>query len=355
MATPPPHSPPPQGHGDSFDAFYAAELEPLLIQLDARRKKLVKEHLIWVAAVLLAAIAIFLTSIAPLGAIVIMLGLILVYIRLKNKVNRPFKEQILSRVAHFLDPELQFFPKGNISREDFNGSGFFNMRPTSFSSEDGLGGKYHGVPLRVSELNATRKQGKHTTTIFRGFMMEAQMPFHLNAHIGILERRKVEKSGFAKFFDNLWGSKKAHLFNLQSGFPPFDHHFVIQSDRPEVAQHWLGPSLVEGFLQMTHIPHTSIMFKLSGDRALMAMGQQTDNFELSAFKSMLDPVKIKGFFLLMHGLLNTVYLMGQVRPIEAPAQGPPPPPIPPTAPPADDLPESRWKPPTEPGEVDAPD
>ena len=172
-----------------FDAFYAANILPVLTTLEVDRKRIAGKLTMGFLAVLaLCGVAFVVamaytreTSLSLMIAFAVGFVLLLIMGWISRATTRTyvstFKHQVIAAIVRYFDDSLRYSPEGRISMGDFSASNLFRQGIDRYSGEDYIEGTVGQTAIRVSEVHAqykttsTDSKGRTQTqwhTIFKG-------------------------------------------------------------------------------------------------------------------------------------------------------------------------------------------
>jgi len=175
------------------------------------------------------------------GALFAMLAM---YGYARRQVTKTYKQLVVGRVVKALGDGLTYRAESSLDRRHFLALELFPDQPTSFTSEDEIGGRKANVAYSIHEVRATRRQGKQTVTIFHGLMV--RLDFNKNFR----GRTTVVPNGAG----NAGGSLLADLLHFGSSprkqqvtleNPDFENIFDVYSTDDQEARYLLTPKLME--------------------------------------------------------------------------------------------------------------
>jgi len=181
---------------ESLQQFYQQEIVPGLTTLEAMRKaQLLRVRFMWIATVISLFVG-FITMMAPLILVFLLISLLLYFYFFGVKRNRPdfkseYKKVVIGKLTKFVTPELIFTPNLFITQSKYNSSKIFLSNPDIYQGEDLVAGKIDKTQVEFCELHTQDRQTDHkgrTTyvTIFKGLFFIADFNKHFSGQTYVL-------------------------------------------------------------------------------------------------------------------------------------------------------------------------
>ncbi len=272
---------------EDFQAFYQTALLPIMMEIEADRKKLMrkmKPFLIISLPFLITAIggitySIFqterseanrdnpvvgLTLLAGIGALLctLLIGFIYwLFYRFSfskkiDAIKHRFKGDVINKMVKFVDESLHYEPQRGISQGDYQQSRIFVTNVDRYHSEDMVSGKLGSTAIRFSEVHSEKRIQRQSSkgeaqeewkTIFKGILFAAD--FNKN-FVG----RTVVTADVA---ENLLGSIGTMFQKMNTARDPlikledveFEKAFAVYSTDPVEAHYILSPSLMKRIVE----------------------------------------------------------------------------------------------------------
>ncbi|MBL7725891.1 MAG: DUF3137 domain-containing protein [Chitinophagaceae bacterium] len=244
-----------------FNTFYAKELKELLIPQETERQKVKK--LGTIGFVLLGvAILIFIVAAATHNGVAGLLGFIVIIPALiflvlfgttKKSFSEKFKETIVRKIIHFIDPSLTYSPHLSISKADYLNSGLFVEQPDRYSGDDYIEGTHEKTFFCFSELHTERKvssgKSSHWETIFRGLFFIADFNKNFSGRTYVWSERNPQINFLTKLFSSFaWNLEKVRLESVE-----FEKRFIVYSSDQVEARYILTPSFMERIVRLQQL------------------------------------------------------------------------------------------------------
>lgn len=278
---------------NDFNRFYEKELTVLLQPLEMERKKI--KQLGVTGFVFLGIAFIFLivaitshntvtgiiTAIAFIPALVF---LILFAVRMK-KFARKFKEQIVSRIIHFIDPSLRYSPEQYIAEADYKNSGLYLNSPDRYTGDDYVEGTHDKTFFCFSELHTEEKisSGKetHWETIFKGMFIIADFNKNFSGRTYVWNENKPQLN----FLNKLFTSFASGLEKVKLESPEFEKRFIVYSNDQVEARYILTPSFMERAVRLQQMTDADTAISFVHSKIHVAIPMKKELFEPSVFNA----------------------------------------------------------------------
>lgn len=191
-----------------FDSFYEAQLKPDIEALQQQNKK--ADY--WGIAIMLAAFALIPVLIyglqdasGALGKAMVALMVLLLgftahnYAKVSGSFETRFKEQIIRKIIHFIEPGLTYKPGSFMSSSYFSRSGLFAGTYNIYDGDDLIEGTYKSVFFKCSEMNVVERGYRgRIKNIFKGLFFAA--PVNKNYQYGTYVYRTDEEENLPAYY-----------------------------------------------------------------------------------------------------------------------------------------------------------
>lgn len=311
-----------------FEIFYRSELNAVLIDLDARRRRMVKRtFLIITLMCLFVPFSYIIVQILGegfedetriyafliLSFIGLTAGLIIMTKWARDKTfYSDFKKEIIERIVKFVSPELHYDAKSYVNYDSFRNSRIFMKSADRYRGDDLVHGMLDKTKIWFSEIKAeyettsTDSDGKTSKkwhTIFKGLFFVADFNKHFNTSTVVLPNR-LGKGALANFFNKINLTRKEKHISLED--PDFNKQFVVYSMDQVEARYILSPALMQRLtsFKQKHKPPMYISFVNS--LLYVAIAYKRDLFEPRYLSKIADYQKIKQYFEDIHLAVSIV-------------------------------------------------
>lgn len=282
---------------EGFDAFYAKEIEPALLETEAKRKKLVRTCFIigavTVVVIVLLQLLMHLVFEADFFVAVVIFGFVPAFLGgggiwlLAKFFNFGLKMKILPKLAEFVGLTYRVKPEG------FPFQAFKELdilpRHDRVGLEDGFSGTHNGVSFGLCEATLKRKSGSsdgkdNYKTVFHGLLFAFEVKKRFSGFA-----MAVRDGGSLK---KLFSSRRAQRVALED--PRFEKLFEVYGTDQVEARFLFTPTLMERLMALgetigDRTPHIAF----HEGRLLVAGKVKGNQFEAgSIFVSMDDRRRI---------------------------------------------------------------
>lgn len=278
---------------NNFSLFYEKELKHLLTPLEEDRKKIRKYgaagFFFLGAAILLFIIsAASHNSFAAVFAFILLLAALILLIVFGNKKKSfaaGFKETIVRKIIHFIDPSLSYSPRLSISKTDYLNSGLFVEQPDRYSGDDYIEGTHEKTFFCFSELHSERKvsSGKstHWETIFRGLFFIADFNKNFSGRTYVWSERNPQINFLTKIFSSFaWNLEKVKLESVE-----FEKRFIVYSSDQVEARYILTPSFMERIVRLQQMMGEGTSLSFVNTNIHVAVPIRDELFEPAIFSA----------------------------------------------------------------------
>lgn len=296
---------------EEFKQFYNLDLVAVLSDLELDRKRGIKLtgflFMCVLGAIILCSTC---TSIISNGnilsgviAVIVLSTIALVIIltiklyRLRKSIKTSYKQRVIKEMIAFVDPHLQYTPKGRISETVFNASKIFLKDPNQYSGDDLVQGTIGKTDVSFSELNAIRvnrsKKNNQSEQIFKGIFFIAD--FHKNFIGETFVLPDTAEKMFGKFgtFLQKMNVSRPKLVKLEN--PEFERTFAVYGTDQVEARYILTPALMERIMDFKR-KSGNVHLSFLHSKVYIAIEVNKNLFEPPFFKSMLDYSLISEYF-----------------------------------------------------------
>ncbi len=293
-----------------FRAHLQAAVLPVLEPLEARRKGIVRKLTAGSLAIGGASLGLggWLAGRAEAGApllVALVVGALLIaglVALLTHGFVQDFKNAVIAPIVAFVDPTLQYAPRGCIPQWEFQRSGLFKQGIDRYRGEDLVTGTLDKTAIRFSELHAeykttsTDSKGRRRTqwhTIFRGLFFIADFNKHFSGQTVVLPdaaQRFLGRLGQALQNMNM---ARDQLVKLED--PEFEKEFVVYGTDQVEARYILSTSLMRRILEFKRKMRVSIHVAFVDSSIFLAIGTGRNLFEPRLFRTLLDEKLLSEF------------------------------------------------------------
>jgi len=288
---------------EEFREFYEGELQPVLRELEARRRGALRNGVVASLVLFVAAGAVLLVlsggEVVLVGAVLAaaaagLLSLLCVYVCTRGYV-REFKRRVIGAIVQFCDPGLSYEPKGRVSRETFRASRIFQRRIDRYRGEDRVVGRLGATDVEFSELHAEYKSTTHSAkggsrtqwhTIFKGLFFVADFNKHFRTATVVLPDVAEKALGWLGQKLQDLNFTRPDLVKLED--PEFEREFVVYGEDQVEARYVLSTSLMRRILEFRRKADRRVYLSFVGSRVHVAIPSTRDMFEPRLMRTVLD-------------------------------------------------------------------
>ncbi len=302
---------------EELKQYYEKNILPDLTTLDEERIRIKKKlnPLIAIGIVLLIisfglivyfSISLFLMFIPLLIFAVMLFGW---YTTFYRSFLGKFKEQVIQKIVHFIDPGLSYDPERFVPKEAFLESQIFQARANRYEGDDFVSGTIGKTDIQVSEINAKRiertapkhgatatekKRETKTYPIFRGLFFVADFNKDFNKTTIVLPDTAQKRFGRLGQKLQAMNITRGQLIKLED--PEFEKLFVVYGDDQIEARYVLSTSLMSRIVDFRKKANREMYFSFVASKLFIAISYEKPLFEPSIFKTLIDFSKIQEYF-----------------------------------------------------------
>ncbi len=223
----------------------------------------------------------------------------LVYQHKKEGYDMLFKDNVIEKIIHFIDPTFIYRPMGSIKEADYYTSQLLPQDYDRFSGSDLVEGQKKGIPLKFSHLLVEKKHESKNgteewTTLFQGlfFCAEFNKEFRSKTYVlpDIAERSLGGFGGFLQEFNRSHG-KLMRLDHVE-----FEKYFVVYGDDPLEARYILTYAFMERILKFYQKNKNNLSIGFVGGKMYLALEYTKPFSSPSLMRSVLNFSEIKSYF-----------------------------------------------------------
>lgn len=214
-----------------------------------------------------------------------------------------FKDKIIRKVLHFINPTFQYFPNRDIGEYAFDQSCLFLQRYDKFSGEDLICGKVGKTAIKCSEIDVRQQGDKSDHTIFRGLFMVADFNKHFSGRTVVLPDKAEKYLGrFGRKFQEI-NPTRDQLIHLED--PEFEEQFVIYGEDQIESRYLLTPALMKRILKFNKTAESYIYLSFYRSKLYVAVPLSRNLFEPKKGES-IDYIAAYTYFKDFHFILSLV-------------------------------------------------
>jgi hypothetical protein len=291
--------------------FFATDLHRDLRDLDGLRRVVLRkvQILIAVLAGIMAASVAIGYAYGALPGIAMVTGFLcagagsFLYKYLIGDYVHQFKLRVIKKIVQFVDPSLEYSPKGYISAARFNSSRIFNKYPDRMRGDDLVQGRIGNTEVEFSEVHAERKtettdrhgrRRRRYHTIFKGLFFVADFNKKFYGKTVVLpDTAERMFGGFGTLLQKI--SRPRDEF-IKMDDPEFEKHFVVYADDQIEARYVLSTSLMKRIVDFRTKTGKRVYLSFVGSEVFVAVPYKKPLFEPKVFSKITGFAGVKGYF-----------------------------------------------------------
>lgn len=286
---------------ESFRAFYDATLLPVLQELEAERKMLIRKFLLYTVIGLALAVLLFM-YVAPLAGLVPPILAYTVYYAQFGQVIREkkvrFKREVIGKTVTFLHPDLSYEHTRCIDKNTYHRSKLYLYSINRYNGEDQVSGTLGKTSIRFCELHTqdVRKSGKNTTvvTIFRGLFFIADFNKKFVGETFVLPDTAESAFGsLGTFFQKMNMSRPA-LVKLED--VEFEKAFAVYGTDQVEARYILSPALMQRITGFRNKTRKKISMSFIDSSVFIGIPVSKNLFEAPTFSTLVNYSMIAEYY-----------------------------------------------------------
>ena len=294
---------------NSLGSLYSSELEPKLIELDKKRKwvlKLIKQYIfISIVPIILMGYvsSLYRTPIPVIIVFIICIGFSYYKINpIWSEYYSEFKQGVIKEIIKFISENLEYSHTDYLSQNTFEKCGIYRTHIDRYSGDDLVWGKLDSTEIKFSEVHAEYKTTTvnskghtqtHWHTIFKGLMFSADFNKHFNVSSYVLTDTAEKLFGsFGTKFQKFSGH--GDLVKLED--PEFEKSFVVYSSDQTEARYILSSSLMRRILDYKIKSKKNIQLSFISSRLFVAVPYGKDLFEPKLFGKITDFDSVEEYY-----------------------------------------------------------
>lgn len=199
----------------------------------------------------------------------------------RREVAKSYKGLVVRRVVKALGENLTYRAESSLTEKAFLGMELFADTPTSFTSEDEIGGRKNNVSYSVHEVRATRREQKRTVVVFGGLMIRLDFNKNFRGRTSVVPNGEAVATGslLGRLLSAAGRPSKAAV-RLEN--PDFERTFDVYSTDDQEARYLLTPKLMELVLAANAAQSQGTLRLAFVDNSLyVAIPMKCDYFEAS--------------------------------------------------------------------------
>ena len=213
-----------------------------------------------------------------------------------------FKDQIIEKIIHFIDPSLVYDKMDYMQKEEFNQSGIFSQDYDRYSGNDLVHGRVDGVNIRFSSVHVEEKRsdkdGKEEWhTLFQGLFFVADFNKNFQGKTFVFPDFAQRTLGILGEWMQGLNVRKGELIKLDHS--EFERLFVVYGDDQIESRYILSHALMERIVAFQHKTGKQISLSFMYSKMYLCIDYKKELFTPILSKSLLEFVYIKDYFELL--------------------------------------------------------
>jgi len=196
-----------------------------------------------------------------------------------------FKERIISRMVHFINPTVKYVPMAHLALEDIFESGLFEQHNYTLDGSDQISGKHNGVPFISCDLSLSYKRNfsdekDSPDCAFFGQFFVCRFNKNFSTPVYIIPKKNKYST-----LSYLVGDK-GEVVKLED--PEFMNMFNVYAKDQLEARYILTPSLMERIKELAKRTKGEFYISFYNNKITVANNSGLNNFEAGFSKSITD-------------------------------------------------------------------
>lgn len=213
-----------------------------------------------------------------------------------------FKDQIIEKIIHFIDPSLVYNKMDCIPKEEFDRSGIFPQDYDRYGGNDSVRGTIDGVNIRFSSLHVEEKRsdknGKEEWhSLFQGLFFVADFNKNFQGKTFIFPDFAQRTLGILGEWMQGLNVSKGELIKLDHS--EFEKLFVVYGDNQIESRYILSHALMERIVDFQKKTGKQLRLSFMYSKMYLCIDYKKELFEPILSKSLLEFGHIKDYFELL--------------------------------------------------------
>lgn len=301
---------------EEFKSFYEQAVQPQLVELDRKRRKVaLAVVLCWLVfigclAALFAVGSLFEKSSSfPWPGVVAAFGLFygayftwITVTKKKGKFIDEFKRVVIGGIVTFVDPALTYSPDRMILQNVYDASRLFLKRYDRYAGDDYVAGTIGKTPIEFSELHTAYKVEQETQQgrrekwypIFGGLFFKCEFNKSFRGQTFVFPDKAERRLGRFGLF--LQGLDKSHgqLVTLED--VEFEKRFAVYGDDQIEARYVLSTSLMERLTTFHDKMKQGVCLSFVQSNLYVAIASKKRLFEPRIFRTLVNYKACRAYF-----------------------------------------------------------
>ena len=220
-----------------------------------------------------------------------------------------FKDQVIEKIIHFLDPSLIYDKTSSISEREYQQSELFLESYDRFSGNDLICGTTEGVDIRFCDLHVEKKvrtkNGKEEwNDIFQGLFFVADFNKAFHSKVVVLPDIAERSLGVLGTWMQGMNVQRGELIKLDH--MEFEKFFVVYGSDQIESRYILSHTLMEKIVQFRKKIDKPLYLSFVDAKLFLALNYTKPLFEPILSRSLLEFDYIKDYFELLVMIIGIV-------------------------------------------------
>ena len=287
--------------------FYKSDLQPVLIEQERKRKRVLSVIKFCFAFLIIGAGVSIFNDYRNFGFRSIygsvMLQINIFSIALVSRIfymrsyKKSVKQAIIGKAIQLVGPDLQYEARASVPLAEIDESGFFSTK-ADIKGEDLIQGSLKDLPFMCSEIGVRRLlrvKNKHfygdnnaaQSYIFRGLFASVELPKTAKSDIYIFPKKLG--NDFKNHFKNFtsMGQDKLKTLNLED--PEFERHFNVYASDQIHSRVLLTTKLLENIVRLREKMDVAIYLSIKNNKLCIAVPSSKRLFNVDVSKNYVNP------------------------------------------------------------------
>lgn len=233
-----------------------------------------------------------------------------VYHSVKVDYSSLFKDHVIEKIIHFIDPSLIYIKTGSIDEHEYQQSEFFLESYDRFSGNDLVSGSIDGVNVRFCDLHVEKKvhdkdDKEVWQDIFQGLFFRAD--FNKTFHSKVVVLPDVAEHAFGILGSWMQGMNRQRGELIKLDHMEFEKLFVVYGSDQIESRYILSHALIEKIVQFRTKIDKPLYLSFIDSTMFLALHYTKPLFEPILLRSLLDFDSIKDYFervVMIVGIVN---------------------------------------------------
>lgn len=239
---------------------------------------------------------------ALISAMLAFLAFMFVYRHESAGYGMLFKDQVIEKIIHFLDPSLLYDKNNSMSEYEYQQSELFLESYDRFSGNDLIYGKIEGVDVRFCDLHVekkirTKNGQEEWSDIFKGLFFRADFNKNFHSKVVVLPDIAERNLGVLGSWIQGMNIQRGELIKLDH--MEFEKFFVVYGSDQIESRYILSHTLMEHIVQFRKKIDKPLYLSFIDSQLFLALHYNKPLFEPILSRSLLEFDYIKDYFELL--------------------------------------------------------